>query len=160
MRPACVRSAPYVKKARQMCDDNNALLIIDEVQTGIGRTGSWFAFQREDLAGGVVPDIVTFAKGVAGGFPMGGMISFGAKLSALFTPGSHGSTFAGNPLGAAAAMATLETIEEDGLVANAEARGQQLRDGIMLASIRSSSPCVDVDCSTRSNLPIHARMRR
>ena len=123
--------AGYVKKARQMCDDNNALLIIDEVQTGIGRTGSWFAFQREDLAGGVVPDIVTFAKGVAGGFPMGGMISFGAKLSALFTPGSHGSTFAGNPLGAAAAMATLETIEEDGLVANAEARGQQLRDGIM-----------------------------
>ena len=97
--------ADYVKKARQMCDDNNALLIIDEVQTGIGRTGSWFAFQREDLAGGVV--------------------------SALFTPGSHGSTFAGNPLGAAAAMATLETIEEDGLVANAEARGQQLRDGIM-----------------------------
>ena len=77
--------ADYVKKARQMCDDNNALLIIDEVQTGIGRTGSWFAFQREDLAGGVVPDIVTFAKGVAGGFPMGGMISFGAKLSALFT---------------------------------------------------------------------------
>ena len=75
--------------------------------------------------------ISTFAKGVAGGFPMGGMISFGAKLSALFTPGSHGSTFAGNPLGAAAAMATLETIEEDGLVANAEARGQQLRDGIM-----------------------------
>ena len=73
----------------------------------------------------------SFAKGVAGGFPMGGMISFGAKLSALFTPGSHGSTFAGNPLGAAAAMATLETIEEDGLVANAEARGQQLRDGIM-----------------------------
>ena len=123
--------ADYVKKARQMCDDNNALLIIDEVQTGIGRTGSWFAFQREDLAGGVVPDIVTFAKGVAGGFPMGGMISFGAKLSALFTPGSHGSTFAGNPLGAAAAMATLETIEEDGLVANAEARGQQLRDCIM-----------------------------
>ena len=102
--------AGYVKKARQMCDDNNALLIIDEVQTGIGRTGSWFAFQREDLAGGVVPDIVTFAKGVAGGFPMGGMISFGAKLSA---------------------MATLETIEEDGLVSNAEARGQQLRDGIM-----------------------------
>ena len=123
--------ADYVKKARQMCDDNNALLIIDEVQTGIGRTGSWFAFQREDLAGGVVPDIVTFAKGVAGGFPMGGMISFGAKLSALFTPGSHGSTFAGNPLGAAAALATLETIEEDGLVSNAEARGQQLRDGIM-----------------------------
>ncbi len=122
--------ADYVKYARQLCDENKALLIIDEVQTGIGRTGSWFAFQREDLAGGVVPDIVTFAKGVGGGFPMGGMISFGAELSALFTPGSHGSTFAGNPLGAAAALATLEVIEEEDLVQNAETRGKQLRDGI------------------------------
>ncbi len=120
----------YVKYARQLCDENKALLIIDEVQTGIGRTGSWFAFQREDLAGGVVPDIITFAKGVGGGFPMGGMISFGAELSALFTPGSHGSTFAGNPLGAAAALATLEVIEEENLLQNAEARGKQLRDGI------------------------------
>ncbi len=120
----------YVKYARQLCDENKALLIIDEVQTGIGRTGSWFAFQCEDLAGGVVPDIITFAKGVGGGFPMGGMISFGAELSALFTPGSHGSTFAGNPLGAAAALATLEVIEEENLLQNAEARGKQLRDGI------------------------------
>ena len=121
----------YVKKVRELCDINHALLIIDEVQTGIGRTGSWFAFQREDLAGGITPDIVTFAKGVAGGFPMGGMISFGGKLSALFTPGSHGSTFAGNPLGAAAALATLDTIENEHLVENAEERGEQLRQGIM-----------------------------
>ena len=121
----------YVKKVREMCDINHALLIIDEVQTGIGRTGSWFAFQREDLTGGITPDIVTFAKGVAGGFPMGGMISFGGKLSALFTPGSHGSTFAGNPLGAAAALATLDTIENEHLVENAEERGEQLRQGIM-----------------------------
>ncbi|GDZ34185.1 acetylornithine aminotransferase [Bifidobacteriaceae bacterium MCC02031] len=121
----------YVKRARQLCDDHGALLIIDEVQTGIGRTGSWFAFQREDLSGGVIPDIVTFAKGVGGGFPMGGMIAFGAKLSALFTPGSHGSTFAGNPLGASAALATLDVIEQEHLVANAEARGEQLRNGIM-----------------------------
>lgn len=81
--------------------------------------------------GGITPDIVTFAKGVAGGFPMGGMISFGGKLSALFTPGSHGSTFAGNPLGAAAALATLDTIENEHLVENAEERGEQLRQGIM-----------------------------
>ncbi|KFI47746.1 acetylornithine transaminase [Bifidobacterium biavatii] len=123
--------ADYVKKVRQMCDINHALLIIDEVQTGMGRTGKWFAFQREDLSGGVTPDMVTFAKGVAGGFPMGGMIAFGSKLSALFTPGSHGSTFAGNPLGAAASLATIGVIEDENLVANAEARGQQLRDGIM-----------------------------
>ena len=122
--------ADYVKAARKLCDEHKALLIIDEVQTGIGRTGAWFAFQREDLSGGVTPDIVTFAKGVGGGFPMGGMISFGAKLSALFTPGSHGSTFAGNPLGASAALATLGVIEEDNLVDNAEERGKQLRDGI------------------------------
>ncbi|MBM6699120.1 acetylornithine transaminase [Bifidobacterium pullorum subsp. saeculare] len=123
--------ADYVRQVRAMCDAHHALLIVDEVQTGIGRTGAWFAFQREDLSGGITPDIVTFAKGVAGGFPMGGMIAFGAKLSALFTPGSHGSTFAGNPLGAAAAMATLDVIEQEGLVANAEERGRQLRDGIM-----------------------------
>ena len=123
--------ADYVKFVRELCDINHALLIIDEVQTGIGRTGKWFAFQREDLSGGVTPDMVTFAKGVAGGFPMGGMIAFGEKLAALFTPGSHGSTFAGNPLGAAAGLATLGVIEDDNLIANAEARGQQLRDDIM-----------------------------
>ncbi|MCH9275840.1 acetylornithine transaminase [Bifidobacterium amazonense] len=123
--------ADYVKKIRQMCDINHALLIIDEVQTGMGRTGKWFAFQREDLSGGVTPDMVTFAKGVAGGFPMGGMIAFGSKLSALFTPGSHGSTFAGNPLGAAAGLATIGVIEDEHLVANAEERGRQLREGIM-----------------------------
>ena len=123
--------ADYVKFVRELCDINHALLIIDEVQTGIGRTGKWFAFQRDDLSGGVTPDMVTFAKGVAGGFPMGGMIAFGEKLAALFTPGSHGSTFAGNPLGAAAGLATLDVIEDENLVANAEARGEQLRDGIM-----------------------------
>ena len=77
--------ADYVKLVRELCDINHALLIIDEVQTGIGRTGKWFAFHRDDLSGGVTPDMVTFAKGVAGGFPMGGMIAFGEKLAALFT---------------------------------------------------------------------------
>ena len=120
----------FVKGVEAFCKEEDLLLIVDEVQTGIGRTGAWFAFQREDLSGGVTPDIVTFAKGVGGGFPMGGMISFGAELSALFTPGSHGSTFAGNPLGASAALATLGVIEEDNLVDNAEERGKQLRDGI------------------------------
>lgn len=118
--------ADYVRGVRALCDERRALLIIDEVQTGMGRTGSWFAFQREDL-GGVTPNIVTFAKGVAGGFPMGGMISFGEELSSLFSPGTHGSTFAGNPLGAAAALATIGVIEDEGLVQCAEARGEQLR---------------------------------
>ncbi|RSX48872.1 acetylornithine aminotransferase [Bifidobacterium castoris] len=118
--------AAYVRGVRALCDERRALMIVDEVQTGIGRTGSWFAFQRKDL-GGVTPNIVTFAKGVAGGFPMGGMISFGEELSSLFSPGTHGSTFAGNPLGAAAALATIGVIEDEGLVQRAEVRGEQLR---------------------------------
>ena len=124
--------ADYVRGVRALCDERRALLIIDEVQTGMGRTGSWFAFQREDL-GGVTPNIVTFAKGVAGGFPMGGMISFGEELSSLFSPGTHGSTFAGNPLGAAAALATIGVIEDEGLVQCAEARGEQLRTDLRAA---------------------------
>ena len=122
--------AEYIRGVRALCDEHNALMIVDEVQTGMGRTGAWFAFQRDDL-GGITPDIVTFAKGVAGGFPMGGMISFGEELSALFSPGTHGSTFAGNPLGAAAALATISVIEREGLVAQANERGEQLRTGIM-----------------------------
>lgn len=122
--------ADYVKAARELCDRNHALLIVDEVQCGVGRTGEWFSFQRQDLSGGVTPDAITFAKGVAGGFPMGGLIAFGDKLSSLFTPGSHGSTFAGNPLGAAAALATLKVIEEENLLENVEARGRQLREGL------------------------------
>lgn len=119
----------FVQGVRELCTEHRAKLIIDEVQTGIGRTGSWFAFQREDL-GGVTPDMVTFAKGVAGGFPMGGMIAFGEELSALFSPGTHGSTFAGNPLGAAAGLATIGIIEDEGLLKNAQERGEQLRKGI------------------------------
>lgn len=122
--------ADYVAAVRQMCTRNDALMLIDEVQTGIGRTGAWFAFQRDDLTHGIVPDAVSFAKGVAGGFPMGGLIVFGEENSSLFTPGSHGSTFAGNPLGAAAGLATLGIIEDEHLVSNAEARGKQLRDGL------------------------------
>ena len=110
--------ADYVKFVRELCDINHALLIIDEVQTGIGRTGKWFAFQRDDLSGGVTPDMVTFAKGVAGGFPMGGMIAFGEKLAALFTPGSHGSTFAGNHY-----LIDLERLMEDGLLTQEDLQG-------------------------------------
>ena len=123
--------ADYVKFVRELCDINHALLIIDEVQTGIGRTGKWFAFQRDDLSGGVTPDMVTFAKGVAGGFPMGGMIAFGEKLAALFTPGSHAPPLPAIRWVRLRDCATLDVIEDENLVANAEARGEQLRDGIM-----------------------------
>ncbi len=123
--------AEFVKAARRLCDEHSTLLIIDEVQTGMGRTGHWFAFQDETLSGGVMPDAITFAKGVASGFPMGGLITFGTKVSNYFTPGSHGSTFAGNPLGAAAGLATIETIDAEKLLENTVARGEQLREGLM-----------------------------
>ncbi len=119
-----------MKAARKLCDEHKALLIIDEVQTGIGRTGAWFAFQREDLSGGVTPDIVTFAKGVGGGFPMGGMISFGAELSRCSPRVPTAPLSQAIHWGASAALATLGVIEEDNLVDNAEERGKQLRDGI------------------------------
>lgn len=134
----------FVQEARKLCDECDALLVIDEVQTGMGRTGHWFAFHDDKLSGGVVPDAITFAKGVAGGFPMGGLISFGEKVSSLFTPGSHGSTFAGNPLGAAAGLATISIIERENLVHNAYTRGEQLRNTLaqcgheLFVSVRGS----------------------
>lgn len=123
--------AAYLKAIRQLCDQHHALLIIDEVQTGIGRTGSWFAFQNKELGNGIRPDIVTFAKGIASGFPMGGIVIFGEQYASLFTPGIHGSTFAGNPLAATAALTTIEVITQEHLLLNARERGQQLRAGIM-----------------------------
>ncbi|MEO9240324.1 MAG: acetylornithine transaminase [Jatrophihabitantaceae bacterium] len=105
--------AGYLRGARQLCDAAGVLLIMDEVQSGIGRTGHWFA----SLADGVRPDILTLAKGLGGGLPIGACIGLGSAAE-LLTPGSHGSTFGGNPVSCAAALAVLQTIEQDGLLAN------------------------------------------
>ncbi|MGX7679612.1 acetylornithine transaminase [Jatrophihabitans sp. DSM 45814] len=115
----------YLKAAREICDASGALLVIDEVQSGIGRTGEWFA----SLAAGVQPDIITLAKGLGGGMPIGACVGFGAAAS-LLTPGSHGSTFGGNPVSCAAALAVLTTIEQDGLLANVRAVGAELMSGL------------------------------
>jgi acetylornithine aminotransferase len=112
----------YLAAARSLTLKHGALLIVDEIQTGAGRTGSWFGFNHE----GITPDAITLAKGIGGGFPIGALVTFGAA-SSLFTPGSHGSTFGGNPLGTAVANAVLGEIESAGLVQNAAARGVQLR---------------------------------
>lgn len=112
----------YLKRARELTTAHGALLIIDEIQTGIGRTGSWFAFQQH----GIVPDAITVAKGLAGGVPIGALITFG-NASDLFKPGQHGSTFGGNPLATAAGLAVLAQIEADDLVGNAARRGAELR---------------------------------
>lgn len=112
----------YLKKVRALCDDNKLLLIFDEVQSGIGRTGKFFAYQHY----GIIPDIVTIAKGMAGGFPMGAMIATD-DAAALFTPGTHASTFGGNPLAAAAATYVLGTVADDVFLAQVADNGAYLR---------------------------------
>jgi acetylornithine aminotransferase len=129
---AGVRELPagFLARARELATEHDALLILDEVQTGSGRTGEWFAFQLPGmLPEGALPDAVTFAKGVAAGFPLGGLITFGAA-SELFYPGTHNSTFGGNPLAAHVANAVLGHIEDEGLLANVAARGAQLREAV------------------------------
>ena len=115
----------YLRAARELTARHGALLIVDEIQTGAGRTGAWFGFQHA----GIVPDAITVAKGIGGGFPIGALITYGAA-SELFYPGSHGSTFGGNPLATAVAGAVLGEIERAGLVENAAERGAQLRERI------------------------------
>ena len=116
----------FLEAAREITERHGALLIVDEIQTGAGRTGAWFAFQHA----GITPDAITVAKGIGGGFPIGALITFGAA-SELFYPGTHGSTFGGNALGTAVAGAVLGEIERAGLVANAAERGDQLRAAIL-----------------------------
>ena len=118
--------AGYLKRARELTSEHGALLIVDEIQTGIGRTGKWFAYQHE----GVIPDAVATAKGLAGGVPIGALVTFGGA-SDLFRPGQHGSTFGGNPLATAAGLAVLTEIEASGLVENAARRGAELREIIL-----------------------------
>lgn len=112
----------YLVAARELTEAHGALLIMDEIQTGAGRTGEWFAFQHA----GIAPDAITVAKGIGGGYPIGALITFGTA-SDLFYPGTHGSTFGGNALGTAVAGAVLAEIERAGLVQNAAERGQQIR---------------------------------
>jgi len=116
----------YLAAARALADAHGALLILDEVQTGIGRTGAWFAHQHE----GVAPDVMTLAKGLGGGLPIGAVIGFG-RAASLFTPGSHGSTFGGNPVSCAAALAVLDAIESDGLIARARELHEVLAEGLV-----------------------------
>ncbi|WP_298228603.1 acetylornithine transaminase [Gryllotalpicola sp.] len=115
----------FLERARALTSAHGALLIVDEVQTGAGRTGDWFAFQKT----GIAPDAITVAKGIGGGVPIGALITFGAA-SELLERGHHGTTFGGNPLATAASNAVLATIEADDLVGNARRRGEQLRAAI------------------------------
>jgi acetylornithine/N-succinyldiaminopimelate aminotransferase len=119
----------YLLAARQACDEAGALLVLDEIQSGIGRTGAWFAHQ----AAGVRPDVLTLAKGLGGGLPIGMCVGLGAA-GAGFARGDHGSTFGGNPVACAAALAVLDTIERDGLLAHVIAVGEHLAVGLSQTS--------------------------
>ena len=118
-----VQLAPpgYLKAVRELCNRRGWLMMLDEIQTGIGRTGQWFAFQHE----GIVPDVMTLAKGLGNGIPIGACLARG-KAAELFTPGSHGSTFGGNPLACRVACTVLDIIEEQQLRENARIQGERL----------------------------------
>ncbi len=113
-----VPRADYLKRMRDWCDRNKLLLILDEVQTGVGRTGRFFAYEHA----GIKPDIVTLAKALGGGIPIGAMIAR-PEFASSFTPGSHGSTFGGNPVACAAALAVIDALEQDGVLDNASSVG-------------------------------------
>jgi predicted acetylornithine/succinylornithine family transaminase len=112
----------YLQNVRRLCNENGSLLMLDEVQTGMGRTGKLFAYEHSDIE----PDVMTLAKGIAGGVPMGVLLATDTAAAAL-VPGTHASTFGGNPLAAAAGVAVVEEIVSDGFLANVEAKGAHLR---------------------------------
>ncbi len=116
----------YLWHARELTRRAGALLVLDEVQSGMGRTGDWFAYQGS----GILPDAVTMAKGLAGGVPIGALLTFGAEVTGLLQPGQHGSTFGGNPLACAAGLATISVIEAEGLLAHASTMGEHLAERV------------------------------
>jgi len=120
-----VADADYLRQLREICDRKQWLLMIDEVQSGIGRTGKWFAHQWTD----VVPDVMPLAKGLGSGVPIGACLARGVAAK-VFKPGNHGTTFGGGPLVSVAAITTLEVIEKEGLLKNAEAMGHVIMDGL------------------------------
>ena len=120
-----VASADFLRAARRITEEHGALLWLDEIQSGMGRTGAWLASH----ASGITPDIVTLAKGLAGGIPIGACLGLGGAAT-LLQPGNHGTTFGGNPVATAAALAVIDTIERDGLLDNAVAMGDRLRAGL------------------------------
>jgi acetylornithine aminotransferase len=121
-----VPPAGYLKAARAITAATGALLVLDEVQTGVGRTGHWFEYQAHE---GVLPDVVTLAKGLGGGLPLGATVAFG-RAADLLQPGQHGTTFGGNPVACAAGLAVLDTIAGEGLLDNVKRQSEKLRDGI------------------------------
>jgi acetylornithine aminotransferase len=149
----------YLGAARRIADDHGALLWLDEVQTGMGRTGRWFAHHAKEGADDVRPDIVTVAKGLGGGFPIGACIGVGAA-GELLQPGNHGTTFGGNPVACAAALAVIDTIETEGLLEHVTVLGQKLRDGLAadprVTEVRGEGLLIGLDLSSDSSAEVFA----
>ncbi|AMM32401.1 Acetylornithine aminotransferase [Sinomonas atrocyanea] len=148
----------YLAAARKITRDAGALLIVDEVQTGMGRTGTWLAIEGS----GIVPDAVTLAKGLGGGFPIGALVTFGGENSARLTAGQHGTTFGGNPVATAAALATLHAIETQGVLANVRAVGERLHAALgalpEVAEVRGRGLLLGLDLVTPAGVPEGANL--
>jgi len=152
---AGVRPLPagYLARARELTAAHGALLVLDEVQTGMGRTGTWLAHQHPHLGGGIRPDVVTLAKGLGGGFPVGAVVAYGERAATLLGRGQHGTTFGGNPVASAAALATIGVIERDGLLAHVTELGAWWRAEIaalghpLVAEVRGEGLLIAVGLS-------------
>ena len=149
----------YLRLARELTSASGTLLIIDEIQTGVGRTGTWFAFQQA----GIVPDAITVAKGLGAGVPIGALVTFGPDVSGLLTAGQHGTTFGGNPLAAAAGLAVLDTIEQEKLLANATAVGSHLVSSVealghpLISGVRGAGLLRAITLSANVSVPVAER---
>lgn len=130
-----VADPSYVERAREICDESGALLIVDEIQSGMGRTGKMYAYEHYDID----PDIVTIAKGLGGGVPIGAVIA-SSKVHEVFEPGDHGTTFGGSPLAAAAALAAIQAMEDEDMMENADKMGAYLKS--CLEDLRRAIDCV------------------
>ena len=141
---AVVPPAGFLERAREITREHGALLWLDEVQSGMGRTGAWFGHSDS----GITPDLVTLAKGLAGGFPIGACVAVG-EYADLFKPGNHGTTFGGNPVAAAAALSVIDVIEKEGLLANAAEVGAYLKEGLAaderVTEVRAAGLLVGID---------------
>ncbi|MGX1617506.1 acetylornithine transaminase [Micromonospora chalcea] len=150
----------YLAAARRITAAHGALLVLDEVQTGIGRTGHWFAHQAE----GVEPDVITLAKGLGGGLPLGACLAFG-RAADLLTPGSHGTTFGGNPISCAAALAVVSTIAHEGLLDHVKRVGERLRRGVealghpLVREVRGAGLLLGIVLDQPVSAPVTAALR-
>jgi acetylornithine aminotransferase len=149
----------YLAAARGIADEHGALLWLDEIQTGMGRTGAWFAHHLPAVGNAVHPDIVTVAKGLAGGFPIGACIGLG-PAGLLIQPGQHGTTFGGNPVACAAALAVIGVIEDEGLLDHVAVVGQKLRDGLAadprVTEVRGEGLLIGLDLAEAKSAEVFA----